>query len=123
MVRWLVALVLFLAVAVFAVQNGHGVHLAYLGMTAPAVPLAYLILASLVLGAAVTVLLGSVQLLRLRSRLVETERRLAAAQPALAAHSVVEGAVGEPVVTPQTAPEASDPSPPPAGEDGPGHGG
>lgn len=76
MVRWLVALVLFLAVAVFAVQNGQGVHLAYLGMTAPAVPLAYLILASLVLGAAVTVLLGSVQLLRLRGRLLEAERRL-----------------------------------------------
>ena len=77
MLRWLGALVLFLAVAVFAVQNGQGVHLAYLGFTAPAVPLAYLILASLVLGAAVTVLLGSVQVLRLCARVADLERQAA----------------------------------------------
>lgn len=76
MARFLGALVLCLAVAVFTVQNDQAIHLAYLGMTAPAVHLAFLILAALILGAAVTVLLGGLQVLRLRRRIAGLERDL-----------------------------------------------
>jgi lipopolysaccharide assembly protein A len=80
MARFLGALVLCLAVAVFAVENNQAVHLVFLGLTAPAVRLSFLILASLVLGAAVTVLLGGLQVLRLRRRIVSVERDLQAAR-------------------------------------------
>lgn len=90
MARFLGALVLCLAVAVFAVQNDQAVRLVFLGMTAPAVRLALLIIAALVLGAAVTVLLGGLQVLRLRRRLAGLERELAlvrAELPSRAAHA------------------------------------
>jgi lipopolysaccharide assembly protein A len=80
MARFLGALVLCLAVAVFAVENNQAVHLVFLGLTAPAVRLSFLILASLVLGAAVTVLLGGLQVLRLRRHIVGVERDLQAAR-------------------------------------------
>ncbi len=76
MARFLGALVLCLIVAVFAVENSQAVHLAFLGLHAPGVSLAFVVLAALVLGALVTVLLGSLQILTLRRRLAGLEREL-----------------------------------------------
>jgi uncharacterized integral membrane protein len=83
MARFLGALVLCLVAAVFTVENDQAVRLVFLGLTAPAVHLAFLILAALVLGAAVTVLLGGLQVLRLNRRIGSLERDLATARSAL----------------------------------------
>jgi len=88
--RWIGALVLGLAVAVFAVENDQPVHLVFLGLTAPAVRLAFLVLACLVVGAAVTALVGGLDLVRVRRRVGELQQALAAAQ----------GAARVPVVAP-----------------------
>ena len=68
MIRFFSALVLGLAVAVFAIENDQSVRLVFLGMTAPSVHLVYVLLAALVLGAGVAILLGGLRVLHLGSR-------------------------------------------------------
>jgi putative membrane protein len=110
MTRFLGALVLCLAAATFALENDQPVRLVFLGLTAPAIHLAFIVLAALVLGAAVAVLLGSVQVLRLRGRASSLERELEATRARLA-EALDRRAVGG-------APDNVEPSPPraPVGE-------
>lgn len=83
MIRFFSALVLGLAVAVFAIENDQSVRLVFLGMTAPSVHLVYVLLAALVLGAGVAILLGGLRVLHLGSRVRALEVELAAARTAV----------------------------------------
>lgn len=99
------ALLICLAVAIFAVDNDHAVHLRFMGAQFPGIGLPVLLFAVLLLGAVVAAALGGPSLIRLRRETRRLRRQLEAQAQAIAVPSRVETGEGSPAMDAENAPQ------------------